>query len=152
MKLWKRGRTKRDRQRKFLRAFRRVGTIARACELTRISRVLAHHWVNTDSSFARRFAEARATVVERLESSAYERAMSGNTSLTMFMLKAMRPEVYRDKYEDLVDEEELNTAIERELERMAASGETTIPRVIEGTVGEDGGPPEAAGVPQPDVP
>jgi hypothetical protein len=136
------------RQHKFLRALRECGTIWHAARRVHISRVTVHYWVRHDPKFRQLMLDAKQSAIERLETSAYKRALKGDTLLTIFLLKAYRPETYRDRYEGKIDEGELNQAIERELARLAPRGEAEIPRIIEGTARDLTGesPPKAGGV------
>lgn len=73
-------------------------TITAACEYAGISRPTAYAWKDEDPAFAAAWEEARNQAVERLEESAYERASRGNDVLTIFLMKGMRPEKYRDTF------------------------------------------------------
>lgn len=129
----RRGRDRRERQTQFLRALQQTGTVYHACRQSKVSRTIVYEWLE-DPKFQQRFQTARENAVERLETSAFRRALKGDTSLTMFLLKAMRPEVYREKYEAPTDEEKLNAAIADQLARLAAGGTQEAPRIIDGTI------------------
>ena len=146
-------REKRKRQKKFLKKLREWGTVYEACRRCGVSTQTVYKWAATDSQFRKRMIDAKECAVQRLETSAYRKALKGDTLLTIFLLKAMRPEIYRDRYEGKIDEEELNSAIERELDRVAARRPHALPGVVEGQVRivTEPSPPPAAGIPPADV-
>ncbi len=47
------------RKARFLKAFKRIGTISGAAKASRISRDAVHDWLNTDDSFVRQFAHTK---------------------------------------------------------------------------------------------
>ena len=90
--------------------------MAAACAATGIGRRTHYNWLSSDSAYADRFEEAKEEAVEMLETEARRRAMSGverilyykgqeigrerhySDRLLMFLLKAARPEKYRERY------------------------------------------------------
>jgi hypothetical protein len=54
--------------------------------------------VRTDAKFAREWAEIEEASTEQLERIAVRRASEGSDVLLIFLLKARRPEVYRDHH------------------------------------------------------
>lgn len=139
---------KKKRQRLFIRKLRECGTIYHAARGAHIPRQTVQLWIRTDHEFCQQVLDAKQAAIERLETSAYKRAIGGDTLLTIFLLKAYRPEMYRDRYEGKIDEGELNQAIERELARLAPARPNEVPRIIEGTARDRTGesPPTAGGV------
>lgn len=87
------------KKREFLGAFAVTGTIAGACRTTGIDRQTVHNWKRKDPAFVEAFEEAKEVAIEHLENVARERAVAGSDVLLIFLLKAARPEVYRDRYE-----------------------------------------------------
>jgi hypothetical protein len=86
------------KQRAFLAAFERVGTITEAARKARISRRDHCNW-KKDPEYAAAFDGAKEVAIEALESIARKRATrtrKPSDLLLIFMLKAARPEVYRD--------------------------------------------------------
>ena len=84
----------------FLTAFAMGGSVARACRSVGMARGNPYRWCESSEDFAEQFAVAKEYGVQRLEDWALSRAMdSDNPSdrLTEFLLKAARPEVYRDR-------------------------------------------------------
>ena len=51
-----------------------------------------------NEDFAVQMADTLDLAVETLEASAYNRALQGDTLLTMFVLKSRKPHLYRDNY------------------------------------------------------
>jgi hypothetical protein len=83
-------------QRRFLAAFRVCGNLTQAAEMAGCTRQL-HYDASKDSPrYVAAFAAAQVESVERLEAEARRRAMTGSDALLIFLLKAARPEVYRD--------------------------------------------------------
>lgn len=114
------------KQRRFLSAFRRCGLIAKSCEASEVSRTAVAKWRKSDERFADAFAEAREDAIETLEEVARRLATVGeerkkftaqgepiidpetgtqyverevSVQALMFMLKSLRPDVYREKHE-----------------------------------------------------
>jgi hypothetical protein len=52
--------------------------------------------IQADAEYAKRFDEANEASIQLLEDEARRRAMNGSDLLTIFLLKARRPNVYRD--------------------------------------------------------
>jgi hypothetical protein len=107
----------------FLEAFRQCGTISRAAKAVGINRDTVLNWRNQDSEFEKLFINADCDIADELEAHAIERATTGvrktvyfrgtrigetiekSDTLLMFLLRARRPELYRDKCEhDRVEE------------------------------------------------
>ena len=84
----------------FLNAFSIGGSVARACRSVGMARANPYRWLDSSEVFADQFAVAKEYGVQRLEDWALSRAMdqdSPSDRLTEFLLKAARPEVYRDR-------------------------------------------------------
>jgi len=112
-----RGRTIRTPKKaaKFLAALRRTGNISRACKAEGIGRTAAYAWREVDLKFAERWDEALEEGIDNLEQEAYRRAYAGtlkpvfhqgkkcgsvkeySDTLTIFLMKAARPEKYRER-------------------------------------------------------
>jgi len=76
-------------------------------------------WKRRSSVFASRWAEALEDNIELLEKSLFVRAMEGDTTAAMFLLKAARPAKYRERYELVVNDHDLDRAIEEEFRQLA---------------------------------
>ena len=102
------------RQQAVLDAYAMYGTIAKACEVAGVPRSEHYRWLK-GKRYAARFAEAEEQSIQALETEARRRALVGTEKplfhkgnqignvpvfsdpLLMFLLKAKRPEVYRDR-------------------------------------------------------
>ena len=102
------------RQQAVLDAYAMYGTIAKACEVAGVPRSEHYRWLK-GKRYAARFAEAEEQSIQALETEARRRALVGtekplfhkgnqighvpvfSDSLLVFLLKAKRPEVYRDR-------------------------------------------------------
>lgn len=87
----------------FLNHLRDTANICEACKMANVGRSTVYDRRDREEAFAAAMAAtltlATEDVVERLERSALERALAGDTALTIFLLKAGRPEKYRERYE-----------------------------------------------------
>lgn len=107
-------RDKRDsRKKKFIAALTSHGTVYHAAQAAGISRQTAYRWQREDPQFADAWYEAQENAVDAVESSLYQKAVSGDTIAMIFYLKAHRP-IYRDRLN--VDIEQVRGEIQ---ERMA---------------------------------
>lgn len=121
-----------DVKARFLEVLSTIGTVTHACNAAGIARHTAYKWRKTDEKFAEAWEQATVEVVEKLEASAYQRAMGGDTTLTIFLLKAARPERYRDQWTIRHDgkietETETDRAIRDLLAVMARTSESPSP-------------------------
>lgn len=91
---------------KWLDAFRKYGTVTQACRVTGIGRTTVYDRRNADDQFAQAWTEVEDETTEAMEREAYRRAVDGfdrngerhySDTLLIFMLKARRPEKYRDQ-------------------------------------------------------
>lgn len=120
------------RQRKFLVAFAHTGVIQRACEYAEVPRNMYYRWMEHDQDFVFTFRETQAEAVERLEDECRRRAENGIVKVTpiyfqgrkvgervervysdlllMFLLKALKPEKYREKFEAISPDEAMQLA------------------------------------------
>ena len=84
---------------RFLNAYSLGGSILRACEATGMSRSNPYRW-SVDPDFSEALAQAKEAGVQRLEDWALYRATdqeNPSDRLVEFLLKAARPEVYRER-------------------------------------------------------
>lgn len=84
-------------KRRFLEVFEDSGLVTSACKASGISRAQAYRQRKADAVFAGAWAEIEEATVEKLEHVAYERATEGSDRLVEFLLKAKRPDVYRER-------------------------------------------------------
>lgn len=80
----------------FLKALAEEGTVSAACRNAGISRNHAYRTRQQDEGFALAWADVESTVTDKLERKAVELALDGEVKLLEFLLKARRPDVYRE--------------------------------------------------------
>jgi hypothetical protein len=56
-----------------------------------------YRWRTEDEVFAAAWDEAKEDTIDVLKASAYERALDGDVTLTIVLLKGGRPEKYKDR-------------------------------------------------------
>ncbi|HEY1270250.1 MAG TPA: hypothetical protein VGH16_23535 [Candidatus Binatia bacterium] len=106
-------------QRAFLAGFVAGKGLKRAEELSDVSRWCHYQWIKSDAAYRERFRLAKTILTDEAEDEAYRRAFLGHDTpivhggkitgsyksysdaLAQFMLKGMRPRVYREGMEDL---------------------------------------------------
>lgn len=107
-----------DNKRRFLTILVETGgNVTAACKSIKIGRATAYRWRQGDEEFARHWDIAMDLSTQRLEDEVIQRATIGTSRplmyqgrivgnvreksdlLLMFMLKARRPEIYRDKFD-----------------------------------------------------
>jgi|SRR5690349_19131247 len=145
---------KNRRQRAFLAGLIVGKGLKRAAELAGLSRWCHYQWMREDALYRERFKLARRILIDDAEGEAYRRAVHGidqpivhrgkvtgaaksrSDQLLMFVLKAMRPEIYREgaEPEPDFDTPPLTITIEK---REEASGE---PQAVSGA---ESAPPRA---------
>jgi hypothetical protein len=102
----------RDWRPPFLAAFRNSGNVRAACQAARIDWSTAYKARKREPVFAEAWAIAEEEAVDLIEARAFQVALSGDTHMLMFFLKARRPEKYRERIDVNVTQ--------REAERIAA--------------------------------
>lgn len=123
----KKGKTPRGWQSRFIASFSESGNVRAACEVAGVSRATAYRHRKDVASFREAWSQAEEEAVERLEETARKRAVDGSDTLLIFLLKAHRPEKYRERYEAIVrnGDKDIDVEIERlaqELEERARGG------------------------------
>ena len=105
-------------QRAFLAAFRETGNVRLACEVAKVGRSSHYRWLDKDPEYREAFELAKEDAADILEAEAYRRAVEGvekpvgwykgkpggtvreySDILLIFLLKALRPEKYRERVE-----------------------------------------------------
>ncbi len=102
------------RQQTVLEAYEIYGTVVKACEVAGVARSEHYRWLR-NKRYAARFLGAEEHAIQALETEARRRAMVGidkpifykghavthvrafSDGLLMFLLKAKRPDIYRDR-------------------------------------------------------
>lgn len=90
----------RDWRWKFLDALVKTSSVSAACLAVKVSRVKAYNHRNRFPKFREKWDEALEVSTEMLEAEiyarAYDRADPSSATLAIFLLKAHKPEKYRD--------------------------------------------------------
>ena len=85
------------KQRAFLTAFARLGTVRAATQAVKVARRSHYYWL-AHPEYAAAFHDAQEEVVDLLAAEARRRAVEYSDTLLMFLLKAEMPEKYRDNW------------------------------------------------------
>jgi hypothetical protein len=80
----------------WLTTFRLTGNVAMACRAAGIERSTVYDRRDKVAAFRKAWEEAKEEAIDTLAAEARSRAMNGSDLLMIFLLKAMRPEIYRD--------------------------------------------------------
>jgi len=112
----------------FLAAYVCSGNISRASRAAKISDCMHYYWRKTDPHYAAVFEEARDMAAQHLEDEAVRRALGGSDALLIFLLKAFKPEIYKERHviehkgavELLQKLAQLPTMSDQELDDLAA--------------------------------
>lgn len=89
---------RRDWRPAFLAALEDTGTVVQACKAAQIDRASAYRERQRNEQFALAWADVDAKVTDTLERVAVHRAVNGSDRLLEFLLKARKPDVYRESY------------------------------------------------------
>lgn len=121
------------------------GNITRAADLIGMSRQNVLRWVQTDPVFAELFHDAIEAGTDHLEEAAYNRALSNSDRIMEFLLRARRPEKYRDNPRGEVDIDIDVSALANLLRAVcerarAMQSESAMGQVGQLAVGSGGGP------------
>ena len=92
-------RNTRDWKTEFLKGFKATGSVAGGCDRAGVVRSTAYRARHRDEAFALKWADVDAEVTDRLEATALLLAMRGSERLIEFLLKARRPEMYREHHQ-----------------------------------------------------
>lgn len=83
-------------KRTFLQTLQETSNIAASCRAANVARKTVVEWRKKDTDFAESWDEAMEAGLDDLEQTARERAHDVSDLLLMFLLKANRPEKYRE--------------------------------------------------------
>src|SRR6267378_2205910 len=81
---------------KFLDSIRESGNVRAACVAASVGRTTAYRWRDEDATFAAEWDMALDDACDLLERTAWQRAHESSDTLLIFLLKAHRPEKYRE--------------------------------------------------------
>ncbi len=84
---------------RFLALLSDYGNVTIAAKGAGVSRFTAYRYRNTDTRFAQQWDAALELGIDGLEDEARRRAVLASDTLLIFMLKALRPEKYRERVE-----------------------------------------------------
>lgn len=82
----------------FLTALGAYGTVQHAAKAAGLGRRTVYNWRNEDLAFAQEWDDRIEDCTDVLEQSLYQRAMEGDTTAAIFLLKGARPAKYRDNH------------------------------------------------------
>ena len=83
----------------FLATLRNTGNVRASCEKAGIARRAVYDWRDKHPAFAAQWKESTEDSIELLEAIADQRARSHSDVLLIFRLKALRPEIYRERWQ-----------------------------------------------------
>lgn len=83
----------------FLTELRASGNVRQACEAAGIRRTAAYDYRDDEPAFRAAWDEAMEDACDELEKIARERASRMSDTLLIFLLKAHRPEKYRERFD-----------------------------------------------------
>ena len=83
-------------QQRFLAALRNSGNVRASCQAAGVSRKHAYTTRQNDEEFQAQWNDAMEDAIEYLEAIARQRAATSSDTLLIFLLKAHRPEKYRE--------------------------------------------------------
>lgn len=90
-------RPKESRQKRFLKAYSRCGNITEAARIAKVDRTMHYEWLKEQSEYSELFSAAQEQSIQTLESIARKRAEKSSDVLLIFLLKSLRPAVYRER-------------------------------------------------------
>ncbi len=73
-------------------------SVAAACRRVRISRKTYYNWRKSQDGFAAMVDAAKNEGLDAAEDALIERGMKSDTTALIFMLKAHRPDVYKERF------------------------------------------------------
>ena len=97
---------------RFLEVYRQTGNVRLSASAAGMDRDAIYRRRQKDARFAAAMASSREDAVDTLEAEARRRALAQSDTLLIFLLKSLRPDVYRDT---------VRVDIRREAEALAAT-------------------------------
>lgn len=108
---------------RFLERLRNSGNVRAACKAAGVPRRTVYRWRHRFVTFRDEWDEALEDACDILEGEAWNRALKKKSDrLLMFLLKAHRRHLYGDRLNVSIGD--IDAAIERELEKLAANSKT----------------------------
>jgi hypothetical protein len=90
----------------FLREYARMGTILHAAEAVGITRWTVDDWRKKYPEFEDKFRHAKDDITQKLEDTAISKAMAGDDTLLIFLLKGLRPDIYTERRHVRIESEQ----------------------------------------------
>jgi hypothetical protein len=116
------------KKRAVLAAFAKTACITEAARAAGIHHQTHHNWLKADPDYAAAYAVAKELAIQSLEDIAVARAKESSDTLMIFLLKAARPEKYREtRRDDKSDVSELLKAVLLELAERQLPRDVTPP-------------------------
>ena len=91
--------TRKRIQAAFLESYVNTGSVTEAASVAGIARKTAYEWSEKYPAFLQAWKDCNEPRIQGLEAEAHRRAYKGSDLLMIFLLKAGRPEVYRDRFD-----------------------------------------------------
>lgn len=88
-----------SKKRAVIAAFCSTANISASCEAAEIHRSTHYHWLEEDPEYKAAFEASWQQAGDHLEAVAVKRAVEGSDLLLIFLLKALKPEKYRERSE-----------------------------------------------------
>jgi hypothetical protein len=116
-----------------LAKFMQIGTVKGACAAAGVPRRTWYNWMESDASFAALVVDASEHVSDELEEEAIARAKNGSDTLLMFLLRARRPFVYREKQTIEVVSPDVQNRLVRQADTIMRFCATELPEPYNST-------------------
>ena len=117
-------------KRAFIMAYREEGSVYHAAKVVGIHRSTVYKWMDADQSFVQAVADSHEDSVDMAETSAFKKALAGDSLLLMFYLKAHRPK-FRDRVSIDLGE------VQAEIQSRIGNGQLALPAAIATTTPND---------------
>ncbi|MDB4876438.1 MAG: hypothetical protein JWM41_2884 [Gemmatimonadetes bacterium] len=116
------------RQLRALKAYVASGRVNTACKAAQVQYSTWYRWIAEDRDFARAFEQAKEMLADDLEGVAVERAKEGSDTLLITLLKALKPEKYRDKQTITIVSPDVQGRLSRQADAIMEVCRTHLPR------------------------
>jgi transposase len=120
-----------EKRAKFLASLEEGNSIAKAASDAGVGRTTAYEWRGAEPEFAKAWDDAVETGTDGLEDEAVRRAKAGSDTLLIFMLKARRPERYKERYLAEHRGTVQQKSFEQWLDELKGPGKEMIERALE---------------------
>jgi hypothetical protein len=85
------------KKRAFLAAFSRCGSLSMAAKRAKVDRRTHYNWLKDDPWYVEAFRQAVIEAGDSLQDKLTEMAFEGNVTAAIFLLKGLKPEIFRDR-------------------------------------------------------